>query len=108
MLSLKDLKIDTAATLGDTLLLCRATPTYAYEGGIPTSKRDGTRYTVASPICNIATINIKVSGPQTVDLGGKAVMAVAFDALEIYIYFREGKPQVAGRAKAIKVLDSKA
>ena len=47
----------------------------------------------------------KVLGPQTLDMGGKAVIPVEFDSLEIYIYYRDGKPMVAGRATAIRVAD---
>lgn len=108
MITLKQLKIDAAATLGDTLFVVRVVPTYVYHNGVATSERDGTRYTVASAACGMATVTVKVPGPQTVTLGENAVLPVAFDELEIYIFFRDGKPLVAGRAKAIKVLDSKA
>ena len=53
----------------------------------------------------MATIAVKVLGPQTLDMGGKAVIPVEFDSLEIYIYYRDGKPMVAGRATAIRVAD---
>ena len=43
----------------------------------------------------MATIAVKVLGPQTLDMGGKAVIPVEFDSLEIYIYYRDGKPMVA-------------
>lgn len=105
MLSLKQLAIDGKATLGDTVILCRTAATVAYADGVPTSKRDGTRYTVAVPKADMATINIKVPGTQTVNLDGKSVIPVTFDDLEIYIYFRDGKPMIAGRATAIHVVD---
>lgn len=105
MLSLKHLSIDPKATLGETVILCRTAATVAYADGVPTNKRDGTRYTVASPIANMETINIKVPGPQTVSMDGKSVIPVTFDGLEVYIYYREGKPMVAGRATAIHVVD---
>ena len=76
MLTLKQLVIDATATLGSPLLVCKA-----------------------------ATIAVKVLGPQTLDMGGKAVIPVEFDSLEIYIYYRDGKPMVAGRATAIRVAD---
>ena len=105
MLTLKQLVIDATATLGSPLLVCKAAPTYRYENGVPTNKRDGTRYTVAAPAAGMATIAVKVLGPQTLDMGGKAVITVEFDSLEIYIYYRDGKPMVAGRATAIRVAD---
>lgn len=105
MLALKNLKIDSAATLGTPLLVCKAAPTFLYENGVPTNKRDGTRYTVAAPAVGMATINIKVPGPQGVEMDGKAIIPVEFDSLEIYIYYRDSKPMVAGRATAIHVVD---
>lgn len=98
MLSLKNLVIDAKATLGSPLLLCKVSPTFEYANGTPTSKRDGTRYTVAAPSAEMATLNIKV-------LGAQAVVPVTFDDLELYIYFRDAKPLVAGRATAIHVVD---
>lgn len=47
MLKVSDLKIDAAKTVGSPLVLCRTQPTMAYEEGVRTSKRDGTRYCVA-------------------------------------------------------------
>lgn len=105
MLSLKQLVIDSVATLGTPLLVCKAAPTFRYENGVPTNKRDGTRYTVAAPAAGMATIAVKVLGPQTLDMGGKAVIPVAFDDLELYLYYRDGKPMVAGRAAAIHTVD---
>lgn len=105
MLSLKQLVIDSVATLGTPLLVCKAAPTFRYENGVPTNKRDGTRYTVAAPAAGMATIAVKVLGPQTLDMGGKAVIPVAFDDLELYLYYRDGKPMVAGRATAIHTVD---
>ena len=105
MLSLKQLVIDSAATLGTPLLVCKAAPTFEYVNGSPTNKRDGTRYTVAAPAAEMATVNIKVSGPQALDMGGKAIVPVEFDSLELYIYYRDGKPMVAGRAKGVHKVD---
>lgn len=101
MMKLKDLIIDAEATLGSPLLLCRANPTYLYANGVPTSTRDGTRYTVAAPGCGMATIGVKVPGPQTIDLGDKAYLPVAFDDIELYVYYKDGKPMVGARATAI-------
>lgn len=102
MINLRDLVINAEATLGAPLFLVKEAATYAYENGVATSRRDGTRYTVAAPSVNMATIAIKVPGAQTVDKGDKAIVPVVFDGLELYIYFRDGKPCVGGRAKAIR------
>lgn len=105
MLSLKQLVIDAGATLGTPLLVCKAAPTFEYSNNIPTNKRDGTRYTVAAPAAEMATIAVKVLGPQTLDMDGKSIVPVDFDALEVYIYFKDSKPMVAARAKGVHVVD---
>lgn len=101
MIKLKDVKINAEATLGTPLLLCRINPTYMYSEGVPTSTRDGTRYTVAAPGCGMATIGVKVPGPQTVDLEGKAYLPVTFEGMELYVYHKDTKPMVGARATAI-------
>ena len=104
-IDLRKAHIDAKATMGDVQLLSRATPTYAYDNGVPTAKRDGTRYTVAVPACGMATIGVKSPGPQTVDLGEKGYLPVTFDELDMYVYYTNGKPMVGARAKAIHVID---
>lgn len=105
MLKLSDLKIDVKATVGSPLVLCREQPTVAYEGGVPTSRRDGTRYTVACPGAEMKTLAVKVPGPQVVEHSKKGMVLVDFDDLDIYVYFKDNKAFVAARAKAIRLAD---
>ena len=107
MLKLQDVKIDAKTTVGAPLVLCRVQPTVAYEGGMPTAHRDGTRFTVACPGADMRTLAVKVPGPQALDLEDSGITFVDFDGLEIYSYFKEGKVYVAGRAKAIRRVDVK-
>ena len=106
MLKLNDLKIDVKATVGSPLVLCRVNPTVAYEDDVPTSRRDGTRYTVACPGAEMKTLAVKVPGSQTVEFEEKGIILVDFDGMEIYVYYKDGKPFVAARAKAIRRVDS--
>lgn len=101
-IELTDLVIDVEATVGNVLFAKAAYPTFAYEKGVPTSTRDGTRYRVITPV---GGINIKVKGPQTLNVDGSKSVPVYFDGLELYIYFRDGTPVIAGRARAVKVAD---
>lgn len=105
MLKLGDLKIDAERTVGSPLVLCRTQPTMAYEEGVRTTKRDGTRYCVACPAAGMQTLTVKVLGQQTVECSEKGMVLVDFDDLDIYVYFKDGKPFVAGRAKAIRLAD---
>lgn len=101
-IDLTDLVIDTTATLGDALYVKAAYPTYKYEGGAPTSLRDGTRYRVATPV---GMVNIKVPGNQTVDADGTQLVPVIFSELRLYIYYKDGRALVAGRAQSVKAAD---
>lgn len=100
-IDLQDLVIDAEATLGDVVYVRAAYPTYAYSNGAPTANRDGTRYRVMS---RAGTINIKVPGAQTLTVDGTRPIPVSFAGVNLYIYYRDGKPFVAGRAKAIEVV----
>nr|WP_302655846.1 hypothetical protein [uncultured Agathobaculum sp.] len=105
MLKFSDLKVDAERTVGSPLVLCGAQPTVAYEEGLPTSRRDGTRYVVACPAAGMQKLMVKVTGEQTVFFEKKGIILVDFDGLEIYTYFHDGKTFIAGRAKAIRRVD---
>lgn len=97
-----DVVIDVAATIGETYHLRGTYPTFVYEHGTPTANRDGTRYRVMTPL---GAMNVKVKGPQTIDFDADSKpVTVRFTDLSLYIYFRDGKAGVAGRAKAIEVV----
>lgn len=87
MLKVSDLKIDAAKTVGSPLVLCRTQPTMAYEEGVRTSKRDGTRYCVACPAAGMQTLTVKVLGQQTVECSEKGMVLVDFDDLDIYDFW---------------------
>lgn len=106
MLKFSDLKIDARATVGSPLVLCGAQPTVAYEDGMATTRRDGTRYIVACPGCGMQKLMVKVMGEQTVFFEKKGIILVDFEELEIYTYFHDGKTFIAGRARAIRRVDS--
>ena len=105
MLKLSDLKIDVKATVGSPLVLCRTNPTVEYAEGVRTSRRTGTRYTVACPAASMQTLTVKVLGQQTVECAEKGLVLVDLDDMEIYIYFKDDKPFVAARAKDIRLVD---
>lgn len=100
-IDLQDLVIDAEATLGKIVYVRAAYPTYVYSNGTPTANRDGTRYRVMS---RAGTLNVKVPGAQTLTVDGASPIPVSFEGVDLYIYYRDGKPFVAGRAKAVHVV----
>ena len=105
MLNMRDIKVDVQETVGAPLFLVKEAPTFAYENGTPTQRVDGTRYTVACPGAGMQTLAVKVPGPQTLTRGDRAIVPVAFDNMEIYVYYRDGKPMIGARAAAIRTCD---
>lgn len=102
-IDLHDLCIDAKATVGELFSLRGAFPTYEYSNGAATTTRNGTRYRVATPA---GMLNIKVGGEQTVDFDkDDEPITVRFEKLSLYIYYRDGKPVIAGKADAIEVVD---
>lgn len=102
-IDLSDLVIDAERTVGKVVLLKGVYATFEYQDGIPTAKRDGTRYRVATPV---GALSVKVKGEQTIDFDpDNGPMPVSFENLGLYIYYRNGKAGVAGRATAVKTMD---
>ena len=98
---LQDLVIDAEATRGAVVSVRAPYPTSAYSNGAPTANREGTRYRVMS---RAGTINVKVPGAQTLTVDGVSPIPVCLQEPKLYIYYKDGKPAVAGRAKAIEVV----
>ena len=105
-IDLHDLCIDAKATVGELFSLRGAFPTYEYSNGAATTTRNGPRYRVATPA---GMLNIKVGGEQTVDFDkDDEPITVRFEKLSLYIYYRDGKPVIAGKADAIEIVDTEA
>ena len=105
-IDLRDLIIDAEATVGAIQTLRGAYPTYEYKNGAPTMERNGTRYRVQTPA---GMLNIKVGGEQAVDFDKTdKPITVRFRGLSLYVYYKDGKPMIAGRADAIEIVDTEA
>ncbi len=89
-------------TLGRKQLLVEVLPIYLYDGGKRSETITGYRYTVVLPDCEFEKIGIKIDGDQQLE---KPIdtMEVAFENLELYIYWYNGTYQLGARATAIKV-----
>ena len=99
-MNVRDLRIDPSC-LGETLLVdVRAG--YLYKDGVKTNECNHYVYSVALPKHSLDKINIKIDGKQLMQKPDNFVK-VTFDNLEIYIYFQNGQPVVAGKATNIKL-----
>ena len=108
MIGYRDLKINARGTLGDYLYLVKVSPSFAYEGGVPTQLVTGFRYSVACAGAGMQTISVKIPGPQTVQKReDNALQRVEFEGLELYLYVRDNQPLVGARATAIREIAEK-
>ena len=102
-IDLRDLIIDSKASIGEVFSLRGAFPTYTYVDGKATTTRDGTRYRVVTPI---GTLNVKVRGSQNINFDANDTpINIHFRGLTLYIYYRDGKPMIAGKADAVEAVD---
>lgn len=100
-----DIIIDAQQTLGNELLLCATAPAYAYDNGIPTSQRIGTKYTVFSAVRGEKQ-TVKVLGAQKIDLPeGKSFLPVRLIQPKMSVYLHDGRLYVTCTAVDIAVAD---
>ena len=106
MIKVTDLKIDAKATIGDYVYLSSIVPAYQYVNNQPTSEIIGYQYRVACPALDFAILGVKILGPKKIEKPTTGQARVAFDGLEIYLYWsrEDQKFRVAARATAVKIL----
>ena len=108
MIGIQHLKFDPNS-LGKVFLLLSVSPFYAYANGVPTTEVGGYKYRVAVPDLGFDKISVKIPGnKRLIELPpDKSHMAVEFDDLEFYVYWRDRQPQVGARAKNIRPVADK-
>lgn len=101
-MKITDVIINSTKTVGTHLLLTEVTPYYEYESGKRTEKIKGYKYVVAMPDRGFDKLTIKIEGQRQDDIviDGECV-EVAFDNLELYIYWMNGTYDVGARATGI-------
>jgi len=95
------------SSLGKRLWLVEVIPVYEYQNSKRTDNITGYRYVVAMPDRNLEKIGIKIEGKQLLE-APEGYAEVTFTDLEIFIYWSNGQPQVAARAKGISLVNTKA
>ena len=102
---IQDLIIDPRS-LGEKYWLVEVSPAYEYKDNRRTDSITGYRYSIALPEKGLEKINVKIDGPQLLDTPD-GFAEVKFDALEVYIYWSNGQPQVGARATGVHLVNAK-
>ncbi|MCD8145859.1 MAG: hypothetical protein LUD84_01040 [Clostridiales bacterium] len=102
MLKITDLKVDTPATVGSSMLLVEVRPRFEYQNGQRTETITGYNYVVALPSRSFKTISVRIEGRQLMDEPEEgSYMNVEFSDLELFIYWAQGQYSVGARATGI-------
>jgi len=100
---LTEVSIDAKRTLGDKLWVVDVIPSYEYKDGHRTENIQGYRYETVLPGRKMDKISVRIDGPALLD-PPNGYYEVAFDGLEVYIYWTNGTYAIGAKATGIKVL----
>lgn len=102
-MKLTDLQIDPKS-VGGHLILTAIKPAYAYDNGRRTETIVGHKYEVAMPERAFEKIAVKIEGGQQIDITNGEPIEVAFEGLDLFIYWLNGTYNVGARATAIHIV----
>lgn len=105
-MNLRDLKIEQDS-LGK-MLLVDVKPGYLYKDNVKQEEINHYVYTVALPKYALEKINVKIEGKKILEKPDINFPEVAFTNLDIYVYFLNGRPVIAGKATDISLVGKKA
>lgn len=105
-MKITDLIIDPRS-LGSKLWLVEVAPAYEYKDNRRTDTVLGYRYTVALPEKALSKIDVKILGAQQME-APDGYVEVAFDSLEVFLYWSKGDYHVGARAAGVHLVNHKA
>ena len=81
---------------------------FTYANGIKSNVIEGYKYTMVLPKKNFASLDVKIPGSKILDVRPGEHFPVAFDDLEIKIYYDNNrKAQLTARATGVKRVEQK-
>ena len=107
MLKITDLIIDPKS-LGSKYWLTDVAPVYEYKNNQRTDTITGYRYTIALPERGLEKVAVKIDGKQLLEKPESGFVEVAFQNLEVFIYWLNQQPQVAAKASGVSLVNQKA
>lgn len=105
---LKNIVIDTEATVGNKLLLLEVRPCFTYKEGVK-GEQEGLTFTVLSERMNYEKANIKIAGITNPPFEFNAPIPVQFEGLEAKLWQdwnEKGMVKISFTAKNVKPLNT--
>lgn len=102
-MDIKNVVIDSYATIGKNALLVGVSPAYAYEGGNKTDKVIGYKYEVVLPEKMYDKLTVKVLGDKKLDMPENETPLVLLDGLSLSLYWTPQGHKVSATAENIRL-----
>ena len=102
-MKLTEVCIDAKRTLGNKLWVVDVIPVYEYKDGHRTENILGYRYETVLPGHKMDKISVRIDGPVLLE-APNGYYEVAYDGLEVFIYWSNGNYAIGAKATGIKVL----
>ena len=102
-MKLTEVCIDAKRTLGNKLWVVDVIPVYEYKDGHRTENILGYRYETVLPGHKMDKISVRIDGPALLE-APNGYYEVAYDGLEVFIYWSNGNYAIGAKATGIKVL----
>lgn len=104
-MDLKDVVVDSYATVGKNLMLIGITPAYSYENGKRTDTVIGYKYEVVLPEKKYEKLNIRILGEQKLDMPENETPQVVFEGLTINLYWSPDGYKISASADNVKLVN---
>jgi hypothetical protein len=103
-MNVQDLVITISASFGKKMFCVAVRPVNEFIDGKRQDKIVGYRYTVVLQDKKFDRIDVRVDGPQTLEVGEHDVIPVTFTDMAVCVYMMNGKMQFSVKASAINVV----
>lgn len=102
-MEIKNVVIDSYATIGKNALLVGVSPAYAYENGHRIDKVVGYKYELALPERMYDKLTIKILGDKKLDMPENETPLVLLDGLSISLYWTPQGYKISATAENIRL-----
>ena len=104
-MEIKDIVVDSYATVGKNLMLVGVSPSYAYDNGKRTDTINGYKYEIVMPERMYEKLNVRILGEQKVEMPENETPQVLLDGLMIRLYWTQQGHKVSASADNIRLVN---
>lgn len=105
-MKITEIRIDPKRTLGEKLWVVDVKPVYEYRDGRRMENILGYRYETVLPERKMDKLSVRIDGPALLE-PPNGFYEVAYDNLEVFIYWLKGDYNIGAKATGIRVLKDK-